>query len=135
MTATGRVTASPHPPSRRRDFGQWGLCSARLRLVFLLDQACAAIGGMVGATGQSLKGTIRVLHWASRTTSCSRVGGFSVTLVALLWTGAVAAGMPDELKPDELADRLYQECGEQWGFHGPIARCVLEKEEAFGKEP
>jgi uncharacterized protein YecT (DUF1311 family) len=42
--------------------------------------------------------------------------------------------MPDELKPDELADRLYQECGEQWGFHGPIARRVLEKEEAFGKE-
>ena len=43
MPATGRVTASPDPPSRRRDFGQWGLCSAHLRLVFLLDQACAAI--------------------------------------------------------------------------------------------
>src|SRR6516164_6575625 len=24
MTATGRVTASPAPPSRRRDFGQFG---------------------------------------------------------------------------------------------------------------
>jgi hypothetical protein len=32
MTATGRVTASPAPPSRRRE------CSARLRLVLLLDQ-------------------------------------------------------------------------------------------------
>src|SRR5262245_38627444 len=44
MTATGRVTASPAPPSRRRDFGQYGLCSARLRLVFLLDQPSAAVG-------------------------------------------------------------------------------------------
>jgi uncharacterized protein YecT (DUF1311 family) len=62
-----------------------------------------------------------------------RVWSVSMTLVAL-WTGALAVEMPDELKPDELADRLNQECGEQWGFPGPHARCLLEKEEAFGKE-
>jgi uncharacterized protein YecT (DUF1311 family) len=40
----------------------------------------------------------------------------------------------DELKPAELADRLYTECGEQWLVRGAIATCVLEKEEAFGKQ-
>jgi len=58
-----------------------------------------------------------------------RVWSVSVILVALLWTGALA----DELKPDELADKLHQECTEQWGAHGPIATCMSEKEEAFRK--
>jgi uncharacterized protein YecT (DUF1311 family) len=51
-----------------------------------------------------------------------------------LWTGALAAETPDELKLDELAGKLVEECGEQWVVPGAIARCVEEKEEAFGKE-
>jgi hypothetical protein len=44
MTATGRVTASQlHRPGDGTS-GSRGLCSARLHLVFLLDQPCAAIG-------------------------------------------------------------------------------------------
>jgi uncharacterized protein YecT (DUF1311 family) len=54
--------------------------------------------------------------------------------IAALLMAISAAHATDELKPDELADRLNQECGEQFGFPGPHARCLLEKEEAFGKE-
>jgi uncharacterized protein YecT (DUF1311 family) len=52
--------------------------------------------------------------------------------VLLLATGAAHA--TDELKADELADRLHQECVEQWVAIGGIASCMFEKEEAFGKE-
>jgi hypothetical protein len=48
-----------------------------------------------------------------------------------LATGTVHA--TDELKPDELFQKLYQECKEL-GIPGPIAACLFEKEEAFGKE-
>jgi uncharacterized protein YecT (DUF1311 family) len=40
----------------------------------------------------------------------------------------------NELKPQELAERLHNECGEQWEIPGPIATCLREKEKAFGKE-
>jgi len=50
----------------------------------------------------------------------------------VLATGAAYA--TDELKPDELADKLFEECGEQELQPGPIATCLFEKEEAFGKE-
>jgi uncharacterized protein YecT (DUF1311 family) len=54
--------------------------------------------------------------------------------IAALLMAISAAHATDELKPDKLADRLHQECVEQWGAIGPIASCMFEKEEAFGKE-
>src|SRR5262249_31021645 len=56
---------------------------------------------------------------------------------AVLLTSSANAQTPaatSELKAQELAERLYTECGEQWGFPGAIATCVQEKEKAFGKE-
>jgi len=38
----------------------------------------------------------------------------------------------DRVKPNELTEVSYQECGDRWGFAGPIADCLLEKEKAFG---
>jgi hypothetical protein len=40
----------------------------------------------------------------------------------------------EELKPDELFQKLHEECVESRGMHGAIAGCLLEKEEAYGKE-
>jgi uncharacterized protein YecT (DUF1311 family) len=40
----------------------------------------------------------------------------------------------DRLKPSELAEKLYRECGERWGAPGAIAGCLLEQEKAFGNE-
>jgi len=40
----------------------------------------------------------------------------------------------NELKAQELAERLYDECGQEQGVPGAIATCVREKEKAFGKE-
>ena len=57
-----------------------------------------------------------------------------LTSIAALFLATGAAHATDELKPDELAHKLYQECGEQELIPGAIAGCVLEKEEAFGKE-
>src|SRR5271170_4246851 len=45
MTATGRETASPHPPSRRRDFGQWACirptCDSYFSLIRLAQQSAS----------------------------------------------------------------------------------------------
>jgi len=40
----------------------------------------------------------------------------------------------NELPPQELAQNLHIECGEQRGSPGAVALCVMEKEKAFGKE-
>jgi uncharacterized protein YecT (DUF1311 family) len=34
----------------------------------------------------------------------------------------------------ELSHRLHEECVEQYGFHGAIAGCLLDKDKAYGKE-
>ena len=53
---------------------------------------------------------------------------------AVLLTSSADAQTPtNELKAQELAQRLHDECG-KWGFPGAIATCVQEKEKAFGKE-
>jgi uncharacterized protein YecT (DUF1311 family) len=58
---------------------------------------------------------------------------FSTSVAGLfLVTGAALA--IDELKPDELVNTLFEECGEQEQIPGAIAGCLLDKEEAFGKE-
>jgi uncharacterized protein YecT (DUF1311 family) len=57
-----------------------------------------------------------------------------LTSIASLFLATGAAHATDELKPDELFHKLDQECGEQELIPGPIAGCLLEKEEAFGKE-
>jgi hypothetical protein len=50
-------------------------------------------------------------------------------------TSFAAAQTVQELKnADELADRVYKECGERLGLPGATAVCVLEKEEAYGHE-
>jgi uncharacterized protein YecT (DUF1311 family) len=54
--------------------------------------------------------------------------------VAALSLATGTAHATDELKPDELFQKLYQECEEQGAMPGPIAACLFEKEEAFGKE-
>ena len=33
-----------------------------------------------------------------------------------------------------MAEQLYAQCGERWGFPGAIAECLLEKEREFGKQ-
>jgi uncharacterized protein YecT (DUF1311 family) len=53
---------------------------------------------------------------------------------AALFLATGAALATDELKPEDLADKLFEECGEQEQIPGAIAGCLLEKEEAFGKE-
>src|SRR5262249_10429143 len=57
-----------------------------------------------------------------------------LTVVAALFLATGTAHATDELKPDELADRLHQECVEEWQAIGGIASCMFDKEEAFGKE-
>jgi uncharacterized protein YecT (DUF1311 family) len=63
-----------------------------------------------------------------------------LTTIALTLAMISAASAQQTTQPsgpvtaDELTDRLHQECGEQWGVPGAIAKCVLEKDEAFGKE-
>jgi uncharacterized protein YecT (DUF1311 family) len=54
--------------------------------------------------------------------------------VAALFLATGTAHATDELKPDELFQKLYQECKEQNAIPGPIAACLFEKEEVFGKE-
>jgi hypothetical protein len=56
-----------------------------------------------------------------------------ITGIAALFL-ATGAHATNELKPDELFHKLYQECGEQDEIPGPIAGCLLKKEEQFGKE-
>jgi uncharacterized protein YecT (DUF1311 family) len=60
-------------------------------------------------------------------------------LLFALWVASAGnaqsqSATTDELKPDELAQRLHDECGERERFHGAIALCLLEKEKAYGKE-
>ena len=57
-----------------------------------------------------------------------------LTGIAALFLATGAAQATDELEPDELFQKLYQECKEQYAMPTPIAGCLLEKEEAFGKE-
>jgi hypothetical protein len=52
------------------------------------------------------------------------------SVTALFLTGTAHATD----KPDELFQKLHQECIEQYAMPGPIAACLFEKEEAFGKE-
>jgi uncharacterized protein YecT (DUF1311 family) len=56
-----------------------------------------------------------------------------LTGIAALFLATGAAHATNELKPDELFQKLYQEC-EQEGMPGVIAACLFEKEEVFGKE-
>jgi hypothetical protein len=56
----------------------------------------------------------------------------TIALTLAMITAASAQQAP--ATTDGLTDRLYQECGERMGVPGAIAGCVLEKEEAFGKE-
>jgi uncharacterized protein YecT (DUF1311 family) len=55
-------------------------------------------------------------------------------LFATLFLATGTAHATDELKADERFHKLYEECGEQKLIPGAIAGCLLEKEEAFGKE-
>jgi len=61
-----------------------------------------------------------------------------VLVYAVLLTSSADAQTPaitNELKPQELAGRLQNECAEQsGGIPGAIAICEMEKEKAFGKE-
>jgi uncharacterized protein YecT (DUF1311 family) len=56
-----------------------------------------------------------------------------LTGIAVLFLATGTAHATDELKPDELFQKLYQEC-EELGMPGVIAGCLFEKEEVFGKE-
>ena len=56
-----------------------------------------------------------------------------LTGLAALFLTTGTADATDKLKPDELFQKLYQECEEQGAMPGPIAACLIEKEEAFGK--
>jgi uncharacterized protein YecT (DUF1311 family) len=39
----------------------------------------------------------------------------------------------DDRNINELVDSIYNKCGEEWGFPGAIANCVLEKEKEYGE--
>jgi uncharacterized protein YecT (DUF1311 family) len=57
--------------------------------------------------------------------------------LAIVLASIAAAKAESEVlkeKPQELYERLANECGEEWGAPGAIASCLLDKEEAFGKE-
>jgi uncharacterized protein YecT (DUF1311 family) len=54
--------------------------------------------------------------------------------IAALFLATGTAHATDELNADELAHKLYAECKEQGLFLGAVGGCLLEKEEAFGKE-
>jgi uncharacterized protein YecT (DUF1311 family) len=40
----------------------------------------------------------------------------------------------DELKAEQLAQKLHDECVEREGIHGAIGGCLLDKEKEYGKE-
>jgi len=50
----------------------------------------------------------------------------AVALLALM-TSASA----QELNPNGLAEKEYQECGERWGAPGAIAQCLLQRDKAY----
>jgi uncharacterized protein YecT (DUF1311 family) len=54
--------------------------------------------------------------------------------IAALILATGTAHATDDLKPHELFQKLYQGCEEQDVMPGPIAACLFEKEEAFGRE-
>jgi uncharacterized protein YecT (DUF1311 family) len=60
----------------------------------------------------------------------------AVTSFLACWSSGAFGAEPEVPKErsQELAARLYAECGEQEGFPGAVAICVRDKEKAFGKE-
>jgi uncharacterized protein YecT (DUF1311 family) len=52
---------------------------------------------------------------------------FAVPLLALM-TSASA----QELNPNGVTEKEYQECGERWGAPGAIAECLLQRDKAYG---
>jgi uncharacterized protein YecT (DUF1311 family) len=48
-------------------------------------------------------------------------------------TAQAESDAPKE-NPQELHERLANECAQEWGAPGAIASCLLDKEKAFGKE-
>src|SRR5262245_17592989 len=54
---------------------------------------------------------------------------FAVALLALM-TSASA----QELNPNGVTEKEYQECGERWGAPGAIAECLLQRNKTYGVE-
>lgn len=52
---------------------------------------------------------------------------FALAFLALMTTASA-----QELNPNSLTEKEYQECGERWGAPGAIAECLLQRDKAFG---
>jgi uncharacterized protein YecT (DUF1311 family) len=44
------------------------------------------------------------------------------------------ANAEERLDPNQLTANLHNDCGEKWGFPGPVAQCLMQKEQEFGVE-
>ena len=61
--------------------------------------------------------------------------GLAVGLAASVWlSGQIKAEEGESPNASAMAEQLYAQCGERWGFPGAIAECLLEKEREFGKQ-
>jgi uncharacterized protein YecT (DUF1311 family) len=52
--------------------------------------------------------------------------------VALILLAIVTSASAQELNPNGLTEREYQECGERWGAPGAIAECLRQRDKAYG---
>jgi hypothetical protein len=63
--------------------------------------------------------------------------GFSLCLfsaICAIATSAIRLEAAERIDPNTLAERIRSDCAEKWGFAGPIATCIGDKEREYGNE-
>src|SRR5262245_36558328 len=59
----------------------------------------------------------------------------AVGLAASMWlSGQIRAEEGESPNASTVVEQIYRQCGEQGGFPGDIAECLLGKEREFGKQ-